>query len=72
MVADRAARASSRSSLRSSRAASFIEEIRGNFGQAGIRSVEEAAAATVLHPDAVRFEPERNAGGVEVPRRRVG
>ena len=30
------------------------------------------ARATVLHPNAVRFEPEGNAAGVEVPRRRVG
>jgi L-lactate dehydrogenase (cytochrome) len=53
-------------------AASFIEEIRGNFGQAGIRSVEEARAAAVLHPNAVNFETAANAAGLEAPRRRVG
>lgn len=52
--------------------AAFMEEIRGTFGQAGIRNVAEAAAATVLHPNAVQFEPEGNAAGVEAPRRRVG
>ena len=51
--------------------AAFMEEIRGTFGQAGMRNVAEAAAATVLHPNAVRFEPDGNAAGVEVPRRRV-
>src|SRR4051812_3748712 len=52
--------------------AAFMEEIRGTFGQAGIRDVEEAHRATLLHPNAVRFEPEGNAAGVEAPRRRVG
>jgi (S)-mandelate dehydrogenase len=51
-------------------AASFAEEIRSTFGQAGIRSVEEAARATVLHPNAVKFDPPGNAAGTEVPRRR--
>jgi (S)-mandelate dehydrogenase len=52
--------------------ASFMEEIRSTFGQAGIRTVEEAARAAVLHPNAVRFDPEGNAAGVEAPRRRAG
>jgi (S)-mandelate dehydrogenase len=52
--------------------ASFAEEIRGTFGQAGVLSVATAAAAAVLHPGAVRFDPEGNALGAEVPRRRAG
>lgn len=51
--------------------ASFLEEIRSTFGQAGIRSVEEAARATVLHPGAVQFEPEGNVAGLEAPQRRI-
>ena len=43
----------------------FQEEIRGTFGQGGVRSVEEAMRATVLHPGAIRFDPpgERRAAG---------
>lgn len=52
--------------------AAFTEEIRSTFGQAGIRSVVEAARATVLHPNAVRFETAGNAAGVEAPLRRAG
>lgn len=35
--------------------AAFAEEIRGTFAQSGARSVEEAKAATVLHPNALRL-----------------
>jgi L-lactate dehydrogenase (cytochrome) len=38
-------------------AAMFREEIAGVFAQAGVRSVAEAASATVLHPGAVRLPP---------------
>lgn len=54
-------------------AAAFLEEVRTTFAQAGVRSVEEAARCTVLHPNAVRFEPPAgNAAGPEAPRPRVG
>ena len=43
--------------------AAFMEETRGTFGQAGMRNVAEAAAATVLHPKAVGFDPVGNAAG---------
>jgi len=46
-------------------AASFMEEIRNVFAQSGIRSVAEAAQATVLHPGAVRFPPA--VAGAERP-----
>ncbi|MBX9701832.1 MAG: alpha-hydroxy-acid oxidizing protein [Acetobacteraceae bacterium] len=52
-------------------AAAFLEEIRTTFAQAGVRSVEEAARCAVLHPNAVRFDPEGNAVGTEAPRMRV-
>jgi (S)-mandelate dehydrogenase len=52
-------------------AAAFAEEIRGNFGQGGARSVEEARRATVLHPGAIRFDPKGNAALPEAPRLRV-
>ncbi|MCO6418755.1 alpha-hydroxy-acid oxidizing protein [Siccirubricoccus sp. KC 17139] len=51
-------------------AAAFAEEIRTTFGQAGMRNVAEAAAATVLHPGAVRFDLDGNALGQEAPRAR--
>jgi L-lactate dehydrogenase (cytochrome) len=51
--------------------AAFMEEIRTTFAQGGVRSVEEAARCTVLHPNAVRFDPEGNAAGQEAPRLRV-
>lgn len=51
--------------------AAFAEEVRTTFAQAGVRSVEEAARCTVLHPNAVRFEPEGNAAGQEAPRPRA-
>ncbi|WP_236033541.1 alpha-hydroxy acid oxidase [Belnapia mucosa] len=44
-------------------AAAFMEEVRGTFAQAGVLSVADAPRATVLHPNAVRFEPPRNAPG---------
>jgi L-lactate dehydrogenase (cytochrome) len=54
-------------------AAAFAEEVRTTFAQAGVRSVEEAARCTVLHPNAVRFDPTpaANAGGQEAPRLRT-
>jgi L-lactate dehydrogenase (cytochrome) len=52
--------------------AAFTEEIRGTFGQAGVLSVADAARTTVLHPNAVSFEPAGNAGGTEAPRPRLG
>lgn len=51
--------------------AAFLEEIRTTFAQAGVRSVEEAKACTVLHPNAVSFDPAGNAMGTEAPRPRV-
>jgi (S)-mandelate dehydrogenase len=51
--------------------AAFQEEIRGTFGQGGVRSVEEAMRATVLHPGAIRFDPPGNAALPEAPRRRL-
>jgi L-lactate dehydrogenase (cytochrome) len=50
--------------------AAFVEEIRTTFAQGGVRSVEEAARCAVLHPNAVRFDPEGNALGQEAPRPR--
>jgi L-lactate dehydrogenase (cytochrome) len=52
-------------------AAAFLEEIRTTFAQAGVRSVEEAQRACVMHPNAVRFDPEGNAAGTEAPRPRT-
>lgn len=53
--------------------AAFAEEVRTTFAQAGVRSVEEAARCSVLHPNAVRFAPPAggNAAGQEVPRPRA-
>lgn len=34
-------------------AAAFLEEVRGTFGQSGVRNVEEARQASVLHPNAI-------------------
>jgi L-lactate dehydrogenase (cytochrome) len=42
-------------------AAAFLEEVRGTFAQAGTLSVEDAARATVLHPNAVWLPPPTNA-----------
>jgi L-lactate dehydrogenase (cytochrome) len=42
-------------------AAAFLEEVRGTFAQAGTLSVEDAARATVLHPNAVWLQPPANA-----------
>ena len=33
--------------------AAFLEEVRGTFAQSGVRSVEEAKNATILHPNAI-------------------
>jgi L-lactate dehydrogenase (cytochrome) len=40
--------------------AAFLEEVRGTFAQSGVRTVEQAKAATVLHPNAIWLERGAN------------